>query len=198
MKFLAKKTIRHQLKSMLFSLAFLIVSPTIAVVLIEQKLKTGNTIFILFGQFFSLFPGLPGIYIRAAYYYATLADCSWEVHIGFGSHFSSRNAGLGRHVSIGAYCVIGDVLIGEEALIASRVSIPSGKYQHLVRDMPKFELVVIGNNTWIGEGAIILANVGRHCIISAGAVITKAVGDGEVVAGNPARTIRILQITETN
>lgn len=46
----------------------------------------------------------------------------------------------------------------------------------------------IGNNTFIGSGAIIMygVTVGERCIIAAGAVVTKSVPDGEVWGGNPA------------
>ncbi|QYF96081.1 hypothetical protein KY495_15080 [Massilia sp. PAMC28688] len=51
--------------------------------------------------------------------------------------------------------------------------------------------VVIGNNVWIGAGALILPGVtiGDHAIIGAGAVVTRDVADGVTVAGNPARAI---------
>jgi carbonic anhydrase/acetyltransferase-like protein (isoleucine patch superfamily) len=53
-------------------------------------------------------------------------------------------------------------------------------------------LVKIGRDTWIGEGAIVMANVGDRCIVASGAVVTSPVGDGQVVGGNPARVIRTL------
>jgi virginiamycin A acetyltransferase len=53
-----------------------------------------------------------------------------------------------------------------------------------------FEKVVIGEDTWIGNGALVMANVGKKCIIGAGSVVTKDVDDFSVVAGNPARIIR--------
>lgn len=49
----------------------------------------------------------------------------------------------------------------------------------------------IGNDVWIGAGAIIMAGVtiGDGAIIAAGSVVTKSVGPYEVVGGNPARFI---------
>jgi virginiamycin A acetyltransferase len=51
---------------------------------------------------------------------------------------------------------------------------------------------VIGNDVWIGHGALILpgARVGDGVIIGAGAVVSGQVAPYAVVAGNPARTIR--------
>ncbi|MCT7584011.1 hypothetical protein N5U55_07790 [Aliarcobacter butzleri] len=54
--------------------------------------------------------------------------------------------------------------------------------------------VLIGDNVWIGESAMILkgVNVGKNSIIAAGAIVTKNVPPFSVVAGVPAKVIRIL------
>lgn len=51
--------------------------------------------------------------------------------------------------------------------------------------------VKIGNNCFIGWGAIVLPNVtiGNNCIIGAGTVITKNIPENSVVVGNPSRII---------
>jgi acetyltransferase-like isoleucine patch superfamily enzyme len=51
--------------------------------------------------------------------------------------------------------------------------------------------VVIGNNCWIGQNAVILKGViiGNNCVIGANSVVTKDVPDNTIVAGNPARII---------
>jgi acetyltransferase-like isoleucine patch superfamily enzyme len=56
----------------------------------------------------------------------------------------------------------------------------------------RFERVAIGERTWVGEGAIVMANVGERCVVSAGAVVLDAMPDGVLVAGNPARAVRTL------
>jgi len=52
--------------------------------------------------------------------------------------------------------------------------------------------IVVGENSFIGMGAVILKGVtiGRDCIVGAFAVVTKDVPDGHIVAGNPARVIK--------
>ena len=49
----------------------------------------------------------------------------------------------------------------------------------------------IGNDVWIGGGAIILPGVtiGDGALIGAGSVVTRNVGANQIVAGNPARSI---------
>jgi virginiamycin A acetyltransferase len=50
-------------------------------------------------------------------------------------------------------------------------------------------MVTIGAGSWIGSGAIVLADVGRNCVIGAGSVVTKPIPDNVVAVGNPARVI---------
>ena len=51
--------------------------------------------------------------------------------------------------------------------------------------------IEVGDDTWIGTGAILLPGVrlGKLCVVGAGAVVTKDVADYSVVAGVPARVI---------
>ncbi len=187
-------------KLSVFALAWLLVSPAIAVAWLERRLSRSEQVFSFFAQWLALAPGLPGAYLRGAYYFGTLAECSWETHIGFGSIIVRRAARIGWRASMGAYCVIGHADIGEAVMIGSRVSVPSGKRQHLDEsgalsgEKGQFDRVGIGAGCWIGEGAILLADVGPRSIVSAGAVVTQPMPAGSLVGGNPARVIRSLQM----
>ena len=54
----------------------------------------------------------------------------------------------------------------------------------------------IGNDVWVGGGALILPGVriGSRAVIGAGSVVTRDIPDGVFAAGNPCRVIR--EITE--
>lgn len=91
------------------------------------------------------------------------------------------------------------ISIGKDCLIASNVSfVPhDGSVNQLRRLNPKYEKIikfgkiVVGNNCFIGKGAMLMPNVqiGDNCIIGAGSIVTKDVPAGMVVAGVPARSV---------
>ncbi|HJC65991.1 MAG TPA: hypothetical protein H9931_04630 [Candidatus Enterocloster excrementigallinarum] len=53
-------------------------------------------------------------------------------------------------------------------------------------------IIRIGNNVWIGGGAIIMPGVtiGNNVVIGAGSVVTKDIPDHVIAYGNPCRVIR--------
>ena len=60
------------------------------------------------------------------------------------------------------------------------------------------EPITIGDNVWIGGGAIVLAGVtiGDDTVVGAGAVVTRDLPAGVVAVGNPARVVRDADVTE--
>jgi len=111
---------------------------------------------------------------------------------------------IGRRVAINEYNNIrvggGDITIGEGCLISQFVSIIGSNHStsrdRFIRDQPWDEeanFIIIGNDVWIGTHAIILpgVNIGKGCIIAAGAVVSSDVADYSIVAGIPAKLIGI-------
>ncbi|AEQ97957.1 CatB-related O-acetyltransferase [Xanthomonas oryzae pv. oryzicola] len=107
----------------------------------------------------------------------------------------------GERIDIGAFCSIADgVLIfggGEHRLdwvttYPLRIALNSpgaGQDGHPHTKGP----TVIGNDVWIGHGAIVLSGVtvGDGVCVGAGAVVSKDVPPYAIVAGNPARVVRM-------
>ena len=93
-----------------------------------------------------------------------------------------------QHVSIGRECIVADrVMLIDFDHGVVEVERPirlQGIYKRDVR---------VGNNCWIGYGACILrgATVGDNAIIGTSTVVTKDVPDNAVVAGAPARVLRM-------
>jgi acetyltransferase-like isoleucine patch superfamily enzyme len=183
------------LKKAVYVLSLVVVSPLILIDRIERWLSKSEQAFVFMGQLLGLVPGQPGSCLRAAYYSATLDEASPAVHIGFGSIFCHRDAAIGRHTSVGMHCIFGCVRIGEEVMIANRVSIPSGKRQHLdetgdIVHTTRRTTIHVGSLSWIGDGAIIMHDMGENCILGAGSVVTKALPAGSTASGNPAKVLR--------
>jgi acetyltransferase-like isoleucine patch superfamily enzyme len=190
--------LRRIFKLLAFAAAALMVLPLSALAWLEKRLWSGEALFSTGAQFLAWMPGPVGVYLRGGYYWATLDRCTWEAHVGFGSIFTHRGATLEPRVSTGVYCVIGHASIGAGTRLASRVSIPSGKRQHLgedgaIADVTRYDTVRIGAGCWIGEGAIVLADVGDRTLVSAGAVVTREMPAGSLVGGNPAVIIKQLE-----
>ena len=149
-------------------------------------------------QLLSLFPGLLGNYLRKSFYRLSMTRCDKDCAIHFGTIFSQADTEIGKGVYIGPQCNIGKCKIEDHCTIGSNVHIMSGKKQHFFDDLETpiqdqsgvFEKVVIGEDTWIGNGSLIMANVGKKCIVGAGSVVTKDVEDYSIVVGNPARVIK--------
>jgi acetyltransferase-like isoleucine patch superfamily enzyme len=142
--------------------------------------------------------GYGGIYLRAATYGFMLRRCAREVHIGFGTVLSRPAAVIGPHVYVGRYCSLGWVELERDVMLADFVAIPSGANTHRVtgetRTPPRLEAnqyrpVRVGEGTWVGTHATVLADVGRYCVIGAGAVVTKPIPDFSVAVGTPARVV---------
>ena len=156
--------------------------------------------FIFGGHVCALLPGLPGDYLRGAYYGMTLRRLGANSRISFGTFFSTADVVIGEGVYIGAYCVIGRARIGRNAQISSQVQILSGNRQH-VRDEQgnilgaeagDFSETTIGAYAWIGAAAVVMADIGERTTVGAGAIVTKPLPAGVTAVGNPARVIRTL------
>ena len=189
---------KRLLKNLANGVALLLVLPAFlmyrlgALVLGEEKAFPG------WSQAFSLLPGLTGDYLRRAFYRLTLRRCGADCCVRFGSVFSHPTAEVGRRVYVGLYCCLGDVTLEDDALLGSHVSVMNGGEQHgserldvPIREQPgRWVRVTVGRDSWVGDRAVVLADVGKQCVIGAGSVVTKPIPDYAIAVGSPARVLR--------
>lgn len=108
---------------------------------------------------------------------------------------------IGNHTRIGIHnTIIGPVCIGNHVNLAQGITVTA--LNHNFEDVTKrideqgisTKPVIIGDDVWIGANAVVLPGVtiGRHCVVAAGAVVTKDVPDHSVVGGVPAKILKTL------
>jgi acetyltransferase-like isoleucine patch superfamily enzyme len=137
----------------------------------------------------------------------TLGRWSW---IGHGSKIRAHEG----HVSIGAKSVLGQectisafqhVSIGRECMIADRVMMIDFDHGMVEIERPIREQgiykrnVDVGHNVWVGYGACLLrgVTVGNNAVVGTSAVVTCDVPENAVVAGIPARILRMRDAPRT-
>ncbi len=108
---------------------------------------------------------------------------------------------IGDYTRIGLHnTIIGPVKIGSHVNLAQGITVTA--LNHNFDDTNKrideqgisTNAVTIEDDVWIGANAVILPGVtiGSHCVVAAGAVVTKDVPPHSLVAGVPAKIIRQL------
>ena len=194
---------KQLVKIILNKICQLLVLPFALICQIEDRLIPGHVevMFNMFSHIMAILPGLPGTFLRRAFYSLTIESCSLDCHIGFGSILSHRMAVIEKHVYIGNYALIGCVHVGEYTLIGSRVSILNSDSLHELDENDRWSPFIperlskvnVAKNVWIGEGAIIMADIGEGSMIGAGSVVTTNIKPHILVAGIPGRFIKNLR-----
>lgn len=108
---------------------------------------------------------------------------------------------IGDYTRIGIHCtVIGPVCIGSHVNLAQGITVTALNHnfnnttKRIDEQGVSTSPVVIGDDVWIGANAVILPGVtiGSHCVVAAGAVVTKDVPDNTLVGGVPAKVLKAL------
>lgn len=112
-----------------------------------------------------------------------------------------RNITVGKNVFINSCCNFqdqGGITIGDGSLIGHKAVLATLNHGFAPEDRGSLypAPIIIGKNVWVGASATLLPGVtiGDNAIIAAGAVVTKNVPPNTVVAGVPAKVIRILKV----
>ena len=194
---------RRAVKRALDACCLALLAPAAAMCRLEAMHdQHSEVLFTFWAQAFALVPGLPGVFVRRAFYRMTLDQCGRSFFVGFGTVVSHRQTTVGEDVYVGPYAIVGSAYLRRGCLICSRASIVSGGALHVLdadlrwttSDLSRLRRIEIGEHAWIGEGSVVLADIGRSAMVAAGSVVSGAVPPATVVAGNPARFVRRLTI----
>ena len=135
------------------------------------------------------------------YFIYRLKSVGHHCRIASGVFIFPRQVELGNYCFLGRGCYLdGSIVIGDYTMLAGNVAIVGGDHSFtspavLMRDSGRehWKTTVIGKDVWVGYGAIILngIEIGDGAIIAAGSVVTRDVAPYSIVAGNPARVLKM-------
>lgn len=122
--------------------------------------------------------------------------------VDMNSLHNKENIIIGNNVYIGpgAYIwAIGGLEIGDNTILGPRVTIHTANHryenaEYLPYDNYTYlEKVKIGRNVWIGDSAMLCPGVeiGDGAVVAMGAVVSKNVPPLSIVAGNPAKVVKV-------
>jgi acetyltransferase-like isoleucine patch superfamily enzyme len=113
-----------------------------------------------------------------------------EVSIGSGAHLEPGNR-VGARTRIHSGCFLSSTTLGEGVFCGPHVVFTDDPHPPCPRYLDCVGGAIVGDGASIGAGAVILPGVriGERSLVGAGAVVTRDVGAGAVVAGNPAREV---------
>lgn len=130
------------------------------------------------------------------------AQLAQHARIAHGTYIRSSKLQMGERSTINVHCIIDNwvaVTIGRYVGLGPGVQVLTATHD-MSETVPRagamrYATVKIGDGAWIGAGAVLLpgVRVGRGAVVAAGAVVTHDVPENALVAGVPARVLRVLQ-----
>ncbi len=112
---------------------------------------------------------------------------------------------IGEHTRIGLRnTIVGPVQIGNNVILAQNVVLSGLNHNYEDISQPihlqgvNVDPIIVEEGAWIGANSIITAGVkiGKHSIIGGGSVVTRNVPPFSVVAGNPAKIIKVYDVNQ--
>ena len=121
--------------------------------------------------------------------------CYSKIILGGGNLKIGKNCLLGEY---GIYNVFANLIIGNDVMTADRVSFVTNIHQYVDINTPikrqptTNDSIVIGDGTWIGMNATILAgtNIGNNCVVAAHSVVKGDFPNYCVIAGVSGKIIK--------
>ena len=138
---------------------------------------------------------------REAYMKEVFAECGEKCfielpfHASWGGHHVHFGSGIYANFNL-TLIDDGHIYVGDRVLFGPNVIVATSNHPlnaNLRRQEMQYNRDVhIGENVWIGSGAIILPGVtiGKNSVIGAGSVVTRDIPESVLAVGNPCRVVR--------
>ena len=138
---------------------------------------------------------------KTAYMKEVFAECGdyCYIELPFRASWGGSRVHFGTGIYLNTNVTMlddGHIYVGNRVLIGPNVIIATASHP-LEPSLRRYEMqynrdVHIGENVWIGAGAVILpgVNIGKNSVIGAGSVVTRDIPEGVLALGSPARVIR--------
>ena len=138
---------------------------------------------------------------KQQYMKEVFAECGENCYIElpFRANWGGRHLHFGSNIYANSNLTLvddGHIYVGDKVMFGPNVTIATANHP-IDPELRSHALqynkdVYIGENVWIGAGAIIVPGVriGKNSVIGAGSVVTKDVPENVVAVGNPCRVLR--------
>ena len=138
---------------------------------------------------------------KELYMKEVFAECGENCYIElpFHANWGGHNVHFGSGIYANSNLTLvddGHIYIGDKVMIGPNVTIATANHPIdpglRARGLQYNKDVYIGENVWIGAGAIIVpgVHIGKNTVIGAGSVVTKDIPENVVAVGNPCRMLR--------
>jgi acetyltransferase-like isoleucine patch superfamily enzyme len=178
---------------------------TIGGELVRFCLRRGWLYFPFVSEALSTVPFAVGWKLRQAVYARVLPRIGSGAVLHHGVTLEDPRTEFGDDVWIGSGTYVDYAIVGDHVLVGPHAVLLAGGRQHRAnrtdvpikqQGNPPKQPLEIGEGAWIGANATVMAAVRSHAIVGAGSVVTREVPAFAVVAGNPARVLRVRRTAE--
>lgn len=138
---------------------------------------------------------------KQKYMSEVFAECGTDCYIElpFHANWGGSHVHFGSGVYANSNLTLvddGHIFVGDKVLFGPNVTVATANHpidpDLRSRGLQYNKDVYIGENVWIGAGAVLVPGVriGKNSVIGAGSVVTKDIPDNVVAVGNPCRVLR--------
>ena len=138
---------------------------------------------------------------KQAYLQNVFAECGENCYIElpFHANWGGHHVHFGSDIYANSNLTLvddGHIYVGDKVMFGPNVTVATANHpinpELRAHALQYNKDVFIGENVWIGSGAIIVpgVHIGKNSVIGAGSVVTKDVPENVVAVGNPCRVLR--------